>query len=28
MEHGPCGIHRKSFRPVWELLFVQEEIQL
>ena len=27
-EHGPCGIHRRSFRPVWELLFVQEEIQL
>jgi ribonuclease HII len=27
-EHGPCTIHRKSFRPVWELLFVQEEIQL
>ena len=26
-EHGPCGIHRKSFRPVWELLFVQETIQ-
>ena len=22
--HGPCGIHRKSFRPVRELLFVQE----
>jgi ribonuclease HII len=22
--HGPCAIHRKSFRPVRELLFVQE----
>jgi len=22
--NGPCGIHRKSFRPVRELLFVQE----
>ena len=22
--HGPCDIHRKSFRPVRELLFVQE----
>jgi ribonuclease HII len=22
--HGPCNIHRKSFRPVRELLFVQE----
>jgi len=22
--HGPCEIHRKSFRPVRELLFVQE----
>lgn len=26
--HGPCEIHRKSFRPVWELLFVQEELEL
>ena len=25
--HGPCTIHRRSFRPVWELLFVQETIQ-
>ena len=24
--HGPCDIHRKSFRPVRELLFVQEII--
>ncbi|HEY6051498.1 MAG TPA: ribonuclease HII [Thermoanaerobaculia bacterium] len=24
--HGPCQIHRKSFRPVWELLFVQEAL--
>ena len=22
--HGPCTIHRRSFRPVRELLFVQE----
>jgi ribonuclease HII len=22
--HGPCSIHRRSFRPVWERLFVQE----
>ncbi len=27
-EHGPCEIHRKSFRPVKELLCVQEVIQL
>jgi len=25
--HGPCEIHRKSFRPVRELLFVQEIIE-
>jgi ribonuclease HII len=25
--HGPCGIHRKSFRPVRELLFVQEVLE-
>jgi ribonuclease HII len=25
-QHGPCAIHRKSFRPVWELLFVQEAL--
>ena len=25
--HGPCAIHRRSFRPVWELWFVQEEIE-
>jgi len=25
--HGPCDIHRKSFRPVRELLFVQEIIE-
>lgn len=25
--HGPCDIHRKSFRPVWELLFVQETFE-
>jgi ribonuclease HII len=27
-EHGPCEIHRKSFRPVRELLCVQEVIEL
>ena len=26
--HGPCELHRKSFRPVKELLFVQEVIEL
>ncbi len=26
--HGPCEIHRKSFRPVRELLCVQEVIEL
>jgi ribonuclease HII len=25
--HGPCEIHRRSFRPVWELLYVQETIE-
>ena len=25
-DHGPCEIHRKSFRPVWESLFVQETL--
>ncbi len=25
--HGPCTIHRKSFRPVWEQLFIQEELE-
>jgi ribonuclease HII len=25
--HGPCTIHRKSFRPVRELLFVQEAFE-
>jgi len=25
--HGPCEIHRKSFRPVRELLFVQEAFE-
>ena len=25
--HGPCLIHRKSFRPVRELLFVQEAFE-
>jgi len=25
--HGPCDIHRKTFRPVRELLFVQEVIE-
>ncbi|HZI89623.1 MAG TPA: ribonuclease HII, partial [Candidatus Polarisedimenticolia bacterium] len=25
--HGPCEIHRKSFRPVRELLFVQEVLE-
>ncbi len=25
--HGPCLIHRKSFRPVRELLFVQEVLE-
>ena len=24
--HGPCAIHRRSFRPVWETLFEQEEL--
>ncbi len=27
-KHGPCEIHRKSFRPVRELLCVQEVIDL
>jgi ribonuclease HII len=27
-EHGPCEIHRRSFRPVRELLCVQEVIEL
>jgi len=26
--HGPCEIHRKSFRPVRELLCIQEVIEL
>lgn len=26
--HGPCTIHRKSFRPVWEMLYEQVELQL
>lgn len=26
--HGPCDLHRRSFRPVRELLFVQEVIEL
>jgi ribonuclease HII len=26
--HGPCDLHRRSFRPVRELLCVQEEIEL
>ncbi|HSQ60182.1 MAG TPA: ribonuclease HII [Acidobacteriota bacterium] len=26
--HGPCDLHRKSFRPVRELLCVQEVIEL
>jgi len=25
-EHGPCPIHRRSFRPIWERLFVQETL--
>ena len=25
--HGPCSIHRRSFRPVRELLFVQEAFE-
>jgi ribonuclease HII len=24
---GPCSIHRRSFRPVWELLCVQEVLE-
>ena len=27
-EHGPCELHRRSFRPVRELLCVQEVIEL
>jgi ribonuclease HII len=26
--HGPCGIHRKSFRPVWEMLYEQVTLDL
>ena len=27
-EHGPCAIHRKSFRPVWETLYEQVTLEL
>jgi len=27
-EHGPCTIHRKSFRPIWELLYEQVTLDL
>lgn len=27
-EHGPCAIHRKSFRPVWEMLYEQTALEL
>jgi ribonuclease HII len=27
-EYGPCVIHRKSFRPVWELLYEQAVLEL
>jgi len=27
-EHGPCAIHRKSFRPVWEMLYEQVTLEL
>jgi ribonuclease HII len=26
--HGPCQIHRKSFRPVWEMLYEQVTLEL
>jgi ribonuclease HII len=26
--HGPCDIHRKSFRPVWEMLYEQVTLEL
>ena len=26
--HGPCEIHRKSFRPVWEMLYEQVTMEL
>lgn len=27
-EHGPCAIHRRSFRPVWETLYEQVTLEL
>ncbi len=27
-EHGPCAIHRRSFRPVWEMLYEQVTLEL
>jgi ribonuclease HII len=27
-EHGPCPIHRRSFRPVWETLYEQVTLEL
>jgi ribonuclease HII len=27
-EHGPCEIHRKSFRPVWERMYEQVALEL
>ncbi len=26
--HGPCEIHRRSFRPVWEMLYEQVTMEL
>jgi ribonuclease HII len=27
-EHGPCAIHRRSFRPVWETLYEQVTLEI
>jgi len=27
-EHGPCAIHRRSFRPVWERMYEQVVLEL
>jgi ribonuclease HII len=27
-EHGPCDIHRRSFRPVWERMYEQVALEL
>ncbi len=27
-EYGPCGIHGKSFRPVWERMYEQVALEL